>query len=472
MKLGARRLPFSFIVTAALGLSCDIQEPSAPLATLALDRRGNEGASTCGHSRGNRSAPVALVCVIAVPGNPITSSAKGWVEQQTGTYFLSDASNSGVDVIDIRTHTWVGRVSGFAGAAAAGGGSATTNGPGPSSFVSAPRRGERGDGDDDDHGHRGREATSRRLWVSDGNSTVQVVDPDRMQIVASVSTAIPVCDGGTATSHYCGRTNEIGYDPEHHIILVSNPSPLAVAAPHAVSDPYATFISAEYPYKLLGHITFPAAGNSEGHVWVPELRRFLLPVQPRAADAGTRGSMYIAVINPKSMLIEDKRVYYCPDIIGTTSTTNNNLQLGSNHHLLAQLCGRPVIMDVRTGQIIKVITKVGTGDQDWYNPGDGNFYVFGADSATGVPSLGVIDARRATWLQNVPLVLGASPAAFAKTNEIFARVQVNAGIVANPTTDNSACSVFGVTGRGCILVLAHTGGREKGEEEDGERNEK
>jgi len=456
MRSAARLFP-----VLCLSISCNIDRVSVPDPTLALHTSVTGGNPDCRVNRreaGDRTDLVDFLCAIEIPGSPITSSAKGWVEQQTAMYYLSDASNAGVDVIDIRTHTWVGRVSGFAGAAGTAGGTATTNGPGPSSFVSAPagRAGNGDAGDDTDDDDRRRGGANRLLWVSDGNSLVQIVDPNRMRIVASVNTAIAACDGGTATTHYCGRTNEIGYDPEHHIVLVSNPSPLTLTAPHVMGDPYATFISARPPYTVLGHITFPAAGNSEGHIWVPELRRFLLPVQPTAVTQATRGSMYIAVINPKSMQIEDKRVYYCPDIPGTvsTSTGNNNLQLGPDHHLLAQMCGRPIIMDVRTGEILNVITKVGTGDQDWYNPGDRNFYVSGADSATGVASLGVIDARSGTWLQNVPNLLGASPSAFARTNEIFTRVQVNAAIVANPATDTSRCVV---KGRGCVVVFAHVG---------------
>ncbi|HEY0810651.1 MAG TPA: hypothetical protein VGD49_10850, partial [Longimicrobiales bacterium] len=89
---------------------------------------------------------------------------------------------------------------------------------------------------------------------------------------------------------------------------------------------------------------------------------------------------------------------------------------------------------------------------DWYNPGDGNFYVHGADAATGVASLGVIDARTGTWLQNVPNTLGASPSAYAHTNEIFTRVQVNAAIVAGTAPDNSRCVV---KRRGCVVVFSH-----------------
>src|SRR6266545_888371 len=173
------------------------------------------------------------------------------------------------------------------------------------------------------------------------------------------------------------------------------------------------------------HSRLPA--NSEGHIWVPELNRFLLPVQPTAATQATRGSMYIAVINAGPRQIEDKRVYYCPDIPGTipTSTGNNNLQLAPGGNLWAQMCGRPIRIDVRTGAIKNVVAEVGTGDQDWYNPGDGNFYVTGtappAPAVDGVASLGVINGRTGAWHQNVTNIGGASPTAYAKTNEIFTR---------------------------------------------------
>jgi hypothetical protein len=457
------------LLIAALTLSCNLDEAAAPDPGLSLHKSGDEGANPdCrlrGQGRSNKNNPVEFLCAIEIPGDPITSSQKGWVEQSNGRYFLSDASNSGVDVLDIRTHTYVGRVSGMAGDAVTGGGTATTNGAGPNAFVSAPVRGGGGEDDDDDRGH----GANRVLFVSDGNSTVHVVDMDRLQIIASVSTASPACDDGTATGKYCGRSNEIGYDPVHHVVLVSNPSPLTLTTPHVMGDPYATFISAKPPYRVLGRLTFPGAGNSEGHTWVPELNRFLLPVQPTAATQATRGSMYIAVINARTRQIEDKRVYYCPDIPGTipTSTGNNNLQLAPGGNLWAQMCGRPIRIDVRTGAIKNVVAEVGTGDQDWYNPGDGNFYVTGtappAPAVGGVASLGVINGRTGAWLQNVTNIGGASPTVYAKTNEIFTRVTFSAA------TDASSRCV--VKGRGCVAVFAHvgTGGGDDDDGDDGEQ---
>lgn len=470
MKSVARTL--SPVVLAVLSLSCNPDQVSAPLPEP-LFHKTHGGNPDCQLSRlGKSRNPVDFLCAIQIPGNPLTSSQKGWAEQSNGMYFLSDASNFGVDVVDIRTHTYVGRVTGFAGNLPSGGGTATTNGAGPSSFVSAPaRRDHRGHGrdhdDDDDWGRRGHR-DKRRLWVSDGNSTVHVVDMDDRRIIASVSTAIPACDGGTATTKYCGRANEIGYDPVHHVILVSNPAPLTLGEPHVLGDGYATFISADPPYEVLGHVAFPGAGNVEGHVWVPELRRFLLPIQPTNANQATKGTMYIAVINARTREIEDKRVYYCPEIPGTvpTSTGNNNLQLASGHNLWGQICGRPIRMDVRTGEILTVIAEVGTGDQDWYNPGDGNFYVSGNELRPGMPTgtqLGVIDARRGVWLQNVPNTQGGSPSAYARTNEIFMRATVNAAMVADPTLDLSRCAV---KGRGCVLVFAHLRSSEDNQDPD------
>jgi hypothetical protein len=74
-----------------------------------------------------------------------------------------------------------------------------------------------------------------------------------------------------------------------------------------------------------------------------------------------------------------------------------------------------------------------------------------------VQSLGVINARTSTWLQNLPDVRGKNAAAFPETNQIFTVVQITAAIAAAPATDNSACVPFGFAGTGCITVFAHTG---------------
>src|SRR5262249_50321308 len=134
----------------------------------------------------NRNAPVSLLSVIQVPGNPVVSADISWADPGTERYYFADRSNFGVEDIDAEKGVWVGRVSGRGGPLPGGGGTLTTNGPGPKGVVVTPHK---------------------RLWAGDGNSTVQVADvapdsPNYLKILPSVSTALPACDGGTATTHY------------------------------------------------------------------------------------------------------------------------------------------------------------------------------------------------------------------------------------------------------------------------------
>jgi hypothetical protein len=59
------------------------------------------------------------------------------------------------------------------------------------------------------------------------------------------------------------------------------------------------------------------------------------------------------------------------------------------------------IINGTTGAIVSTINFVGGVDQGWFNPGDNNYYLAARDMLPA-PVLGVIDARRRQWLQNVP----------------------------------------------------------------------
>lgn len=394
----------------------------------------------------NRNAPVSPLSAIFVPGNPITSSDIAWADPGTERYYFADRSNFGVDVIDAEKDTWVGRVIGMAGPLPSGGGTSTTNGPGPNGVVVTPMR---------------------RLWAGDGNSTTQLADvdpasPTYLQILNSVTTALPVCDGGTATTHYCGRADEIDYDPIHHIILIANPSPLSVTVPHVSIDPYATFINADPPYNVLGHITFAGAGGLEQPRWDHQTRRFLITVPGKAIGATILTLASIQVINPTTMLSEKTYPLDCQAIASVTSVSVTGIVLRPNQHILTSACGFPVILtlDPQTTKVnvIKVVNQVGGGDQVWFNPGDGRFYVTGLDmtSPTGVQSLGVINAETSEWLQNVSDVRGKNPAAFRENNHIFTIVQINAAIAAGTSPDNSICyTLFNLKGTGCVAVFRH-----------------
>jgi hypothetical protein len=393
------------------------------------------------HHQHNLKTPVGLIGVVPVPGNPITSADIAWVDPGTERYYFADRSNFGVDIIDAENNVFVGRVRGMAGPLPSGGGTAAANGPGPNGVLVTP---------------------NRRLWAGDGNSTVQVADVDPgsanyLQIIQSISTAIPACD--SADAHYCGRADELGYDPKHHVILVANNAPLSVDAPHAAIDPYATFISATPPYAVLGYISFPGAGGLEQPLWDSEIGRFLLTVPGKlAAGGGVLTPASVAVIDPTTMMFEKSYVLDCQMLTGTTSVSTTGVALGAFQHLLVSACGNPIILNALNGHLINVVRQVGGGDEVWHNPGDGRFYVTGLDTSTPpVQSLGVIDAETGTWLQNVPDVRGKNPAAFAENNHIFTIVQITAAIAAAPDTDDSTCANFGFKGTGCIAVFTHSG---------------
>ena len=425
---------------------CILFLASAVVLTSSVSARAGEGKDDCKeseHHEHNGKTPVGLVGVIPVPGNPIISADIAWVDPGTERYYFADRSNFGVDIIDAESNVWVGRVTGMAGPNPSGGGTANTNGPGPNGVLVTP---------------------NRKLWAGDGNSTVRVadVDPDSshyLSIIGSISTAIPACD--TGATHYCGRADELGYDPKDRIILVANNAPLSPAAPvppataHAPVDPYATFISAVPPYPVLGHIVFAGAGGLEQPLWDPEIHRFFLTV-PGNATTGKLPS--VAVINATSMMVEKSYTLDCQALTGIPGFGTTGIALGAFQHLLVSACGSPIILNALNGHVINVIKQVGGGDEVWYNSGDGRFYVTGADKTQAAmpQSLGVIDAETSNWLQNVKALRAKNPAAFAETNNIYTIVQINAAIVAAPATDDSVCKDFGFRGTGCIAVFTHS----------------
>jgi hypothetical protein len=392
------------------------------------------------HHEHNTNTPVGLIGVIPVPGNPILSADIAWVDPGTERYYIADRSNFAVDIVDAESNLYVGRVDGMAGPGGAlpgstGGGTATTNGPGPNGVLVTP---------------------NRKLWIGDGNSTVKVADvdpdsPDYLKVIGSISVANSSCDDGTATGHFCGRADEIGYDPKDHVILIANPSPLSITAHPKGTDPFATFISAKPPYAVLGHVTFVGAGGLEQPLWDPEIHKFWLTV-----PGPTGGNPTIARLDPISLTVDKTYVLDCVKLTGTPNAGITGIALAPFQHLLVSACGQPIILNALTGHVYNVITKVGGGDEVWYNSGDGRFYVTGPDTSTPpVQSLGVIDAETSGWLQNVPDVRGRNPAAFAENNHIFTVVTINAAIAKTPATDNSICTQFGIMGRGCIAVFAH-----------------
>lgn len=191
------------------------------------------------------------------------------------------------------------------------------------------------------------------------------------------------------------------------------------------------------------------------------MQRFLITLAGTATQAPE-----VAIINPKNLGAGIVNTYpiVCSTIPGGTGVGANGLVLDAFQHLLVSACGEPIIMNALTGSILHVVRDVGGGDEVWYNPGDGRFYVTSTDNTVVVPAggtaptvLGVIDAEDGSWLQNVPDQGGRNPSAFSENNHIFTPVRTTAAFVSNPSADNTICASFGLKGTGCIAVFAHGG---------------
>ncbi len=430
MKPMTRWSTYLFTFLGALSLSCVPEQASGPGSLLSFDRSSAPGLDkACTDQPGEHlarrpNAPVEALCALTLPAGSkaILNGTKSWVDG--GRLYLTELANGRVFIWDVVSHDYVGSVGGFVGST----GVAATSGP--NSIVLS------GDG---------------HAWVSDGISAVRVVDLNSRSIVATISTAIAAC--GTT----CQRTNEITFDPEHRIIFVQNPSPLSGGA---AIDTYGTFISADPPYTVLGTIAFPDRRGQEAPLWDATQHRILTAVSGRAVITGTDTAVfqqYVAVIDPtvRPFTIERKLFLDCTVItpgVAKNVFGVNDPSLGPDGHFVIPGCARALIVDVGSGAATAL--PVGGGNETWYNSGDGNFYVTGANFSTtpaGPNSLGVIDARSSTVLQYVPAVGATNPAAAPENNLIFAVVPAN-------TTTATACTPFGAQATGCLVVFAHVPG--------------
>src|SRR6266850_637803 len=359
----------------------------------------------------NASKPAAkrvkLLGGILVPGNSLRWDI-AWVDQPTARLYLGEAGNAGVDVFDAENDLYLGRIGGFHGVPAPDDPCMGNQGMGPSGVVVTP---------------------NHQLWATDAHGTVKVFD---------VSTAEPPFNlvkplATISTGAQC-RADEIGFDPKDHVIMVGNP---------AEKPPFASVISSDPPYAVLGKITFPNARGFEQPLWDAQLKggRMLATVP------GNSGMGEVAVINvkdPKAPVVE--ATYPTPDC-------GSGLALGPSQHLLVGCGGgRPLLMlNALNGHVITTVTGTHGADEVWYNAGDNRFYApsgFGAN-----PTLSVIDAETGALLDSLPAGPGVhSVAAFRGNNHVFVPVAVP-----NATALTDMCSVtFSLPARqGCIAVYAY-----------------
>ena len=303
---------------------------------------------------------IALITGPNIPPRGLWAFDISFVDDQSQVDYLADASNASVDLIDTRTDTIIGQIGGFRGFH----GSRETQGPGG---VLA-----------DDLG---------QLWASDGDSTVKVIDLSSRTIVATLRT------GGTK------RADEMAYDPQDQLLLVTNGSEIV---------PFATFISVT-KRAIVGKLVFAdASGGLEAPVFDAQTHQFYLSVPANKRYPGGA----VAVVDPLTQrLVKEYPIPACdPSGIALDPTTQD---------LLLGCSGHPVIISALNGQVMATILQTSGCDEVWYNWGDQRFYLAAFTNPMG-PVLSVVDATTGTWVENVPTVKKAhSVAVDPLTNHLF-----------------------------------------------------
>lgn len=216
-----------------------------------------------------------------------------------------------------------------------------------------------------------------QLYVGDGDSTVKVIDLEAKAVIAVINT------GGKC------RADELAYDPQDHIIMITNPND---------KPNFVTFISAD-TQQVLGRYTYPAAQSGlEQPVWNPQTYRFLMSVPPVAPS--TQGS--VDEFDPLTMKMTNSYKVTCAPA---------GLALGPLQRVMTS-CGDAI--DGRNGSLLGS-AKLSSGDEIWFNPGDNRYYF-------GNANLGVIDAETNQFIGYITDKGGHALAVDSNTNYIYAPV--------------------------------------------------
>jgi hypothetical protein len=379
---------------------------------------GQARADDAQNAQARRTEHMVLVDTIDV------DSAKGlgvfdisFVDPTSGLYILADRTNASVDFFDTRSDRFIKRIGGFAGVVAnPTTGAADSNLSGPDGVTVV---------------------ANTQVWAGDGDSTLKVIDIASAKVIDTIST------GGKA------RADEMAWDAADHILAVAN---------DADTPPFITLINTD-THHILQKIFFDGTQGTpnatltgiEQTQWSPETGQFYVSVPQITPSDPTKGG--VAVINPASLSVT--AVYPVSDC------TPAGLALGPNYQALVgcsaafgsspNVVSQSLVINVKTGSIVKTIPEVGGSDEVWFDPGSENYYLAARSDTTStgtvMPVLGTVDAQTNSFENNISTSTSAHSVA---ADSVTRRVFVPIGFPAAGTTDRTnPCPV--VT-RGCIAV--------------------
>jgi hypothetical protein len=255
------------------------------------------------------------------------------------------------------------------------------------------------------------------------------------------------------------RSDEMAFDSRDHLLAVVN---------NADDPPFLSLISTttrEVKAKITfapGQPGFPfkntVTGGLEQPLWVAGTGRLYVSV-PELDGVSTNGA--IAQVDPVGSKDSGPVV---TALFPVSNCQPAGLTLGPSLRLLVGCAdpSRSVILDAKTGTVLKTIVDVGGSDEVWFNPGDEHYYLAARNDPSG-PNLGIIDAETNAFIAKVPTAFNAhSVAADRRNNHVFVPLTPpRAG-----KTDPDPCVKLGgasFAGRGCIGVYWSGAGEDEDE---------
>jgi DNA-binding beta-propeller fold protein YncE len=336
------------------------------------------------------AAGLKQVGKIELPGEPSNQFSTAFVDEATGLYYLTDRTNKSVTIVDTATDKFVSRIAGFVGVTKTGGDTF-----GPNSVVTVNN--------------------SREAWITDGDSTVKVVDLKTNKVIDTIST------GGKK------RANELAYNPKDEIVIVANPND---------EPPFLTLISAKPDHKILAKLLLPeATDHLERATYYAPSGTFYVDV-PVLDHESSKGGL--AEIEPNTGKLVKMHVIENCNPHSHVVTSGSQMFIGCAAGAKdTKLPPQMAVFDVQTDKVVAYIPGIGGAGTTAVNTRLGQYYV-AANNNPGGPAFGVVDGKTNTLLQKISTWTGShSIQVSLKNNHVYL-----------PTRGES-----GPCG-GCILVFA------------------
>ncbi len=322
---------------------------------------------------------------IAIPGNPINQFGALTIDPASGLGYFAEKDNKGIVVFDTRTNAFVKRLTGFGGRNAKG------ELAGPNGVIAVNN--------------------GAQLWVSEGDSSVRIVDLAKGAVTATLVT------GGVE------RANAMGYDSIHGVVLVANSNE---------PTPFLSLISTQPDHAIIAKIPVPqSAENIERSVFHAASGMFYTAIPVLSQD---KSKGILAQTDAQSgRLVALHELDGChPHSLQIVADATIFLGCSNGHGPTPKPGGDLAVFDMGAGRIIARRDGLGGNGGSDINPKLARYY-----HATTNATMVVIDTRTGQLVQKLATPPGArSLAVDLATNRVYLAT----------TAKDGPCG-------GCILVF-------------------